>query len=68
MSADSPRTTVSVTKATKTRLDKWRAPSQCYDAFLVQLVSLWEKTHTDNYINKTEAVDTKLSPRSKRIS
>jgi hypothetical protein len=26
-------------------MDKWRVDGQCYDSFLLQLVSLWEKTH-----------------------
>jgi hypothetical protein len=37
------RTTVSVTQETKARLDRWRATGQCYDGFLSQLVTLWEK-------------------------
>jgi hypothetical protein len=45
MSTTSLRTTVSVSKATKARMDKWRATGQCYDGFLCELVNLWEKTH-----------------------
>ena len=37
------RTTIGVTKITKDRLDKNRAPGQCYDGFICQLVDLWEK-------------------------
>jgi hypothetical protein len=47
MSANVPRTTISVNMGTKSRLDQWRAPGQCYDGFLSQLVELWEKIHTD---------------------
>ena len=36
------RTTVGVRQSTKDRLDKNRAPGQCYDGFLCQLVDLWE--------------------------
>jgi hypothetical protein len=45
MSAARLRTTISVRKTTKARLDKWRAPGQCYDGFLCQLTELWKKTH-----------------------
>ena len=45
MITDIRRTSVSVSKNTKVRLDKWRAPGQCYDGFLQQLVNLWEDTH-----------------------
>ena len=34
---------ISLKKTTKDRLDKNRAPSQCYDGFICQLVDLWEK-------------------------
>jgi hypothetical protein len=37
------RTTVSISKTTKARLDQWRATGQCYDGFLCQLVNLWEQ-------------------------
>jgi hypothetical protein len=36
-------TTVGLRQATKTRLDKNRAPGQCYDGFLCQLLDLWER-------------------------
>ena len=49
------RTTVSVSKATKARLDKWRATGQCYDGFLCQLVSLWEQTHNGNGRYETDS-------------
>ena len=37
------RTTVGLKSDTKDRLDKNRAPGQCYDSFICQLVDLWEK-------------------------
>ncbi len=40
------RTTVGVRLSTKNRLDKNRAPGQCYDGFLCQLVDLWEETRS----------------------
>ncbi len=40
-----PRTTIGLKTRTKARLDANRAPGQCYDGFLCQLVNLWEETH-----------------------
>ena len=39
------RTTIGLRSATKDKLDKNRAPGQCYDGFIYQLVDLWEKTN-----------------------
>jgi hypothetical protein len=39
-----PRTTIAIRKHTKAKLDRNRAPGQCYDGFVCQLVDLWEKT------------------------
>jgi len=36
-------TTVGLRQSTKKRLDKNRAPGQCYDGFLCQLLDLWEE-------------------------
>ena len=50
-----PHTTIGLKKTTKWRLDKGRAPGQCYDGFLCQLMDLWEqknKTSTDLYQRK----------------
>ncbi len=41
--AGEPRTTIGLKKTTKDGLDKNRAPGQCYDGFIRQLVDLWEK-------------------------
>lgn len=40
------RTTIGVRKSTKEKLDRQRAPGQCYDGFICQLVDLWEKNRT----------------------
>ena len=37
------RSTIGLKKETKNRLDLNRAPGQCYDGFICQLVDLWEK-------------------------
>jgi len=39
-----PRTTVGVKQSTKDKLDRNRAPGQCYDGFICQLVDLWEQS------------------------
>ncbi len=52
MNAGGSRITVSISKTTKTRMDKWRAPGQCYDCFVCEMVSLWERMH--NFDSKRE--------------
>ena len=42
------RTTIGLRAATKDKLDKNRAPGQCYDGFIYQLVALWEKANGNN--------------------
>ncbi len=37
------RTTIGIKMTTKDKLDKNRAPGQCHDGFICQLVDLWEK-------------------------
>ncbi len=39
-----PRTSIGLRRTTKVKLDKNRAPGQCYDGFICQLVDLWEKS------------------------
>jgi len=39
------RTTIGVKKTTKQKLNENRAPGQCYEGFICQLVDLWEKTN-----------------------
>ena len=41
-------TTISLKNSTKDKLDKNRAPGQCYDGFICQLVDLWEKVKKEN--------------------
>jgi hypothetical protein len=41
-----PRTTIGLKQATKTKLDENRAPGQCYDGFICQLVDLWERNNS----------------------
>ena len=37
-----PHTTIGLKRTTKKRLDRSRAPGQCYDGFLCQLMDMWE--------------------------
>ena len=56
------RTTIGIRMVTKSKLDKNRAPGQCYDGFLCQLVDLWEQIKSNEFnpnINKREVVSIK---------
>ncbi len=44
-SQDKARTTIGIRLATKDRLDDNRAPGQCYDGFIWQMVDLWERSN-----------------------
>ena len=48
-----PRTTIGLRKRTKGKLDRNRAPGQCYDGFICQLVDLWEKTKREEPVYVT---------------
>ena len=37
------RTSIGLRTTTKERLNRNRAPGQCYDGFICQLVDLWER-------------------------
>ena len=37
------RTTIGIKTSTKAKLAENRAPGQCYDGFICQLIDLWEK-------------------------
>ena len=43
------RTTIGLKSVTKDKLDKNRAPGQCYDGFICQLVDLWERSNGNNW-------------------
>ncbi len=45
MNVPKPRTTIGLKTVTKDKLDKNRAPGQCYDGFICQLVDMWERTN-----------------------
>ncbi len=39
------RTSIGIKMTTKDKLDKNRAPGQCYNGLIYQLVDLWERTN-----------------------
>jgi hypothetical protein len=54
------RTSIGIIKPTKDKLDNNRAPGQCYDGFICQLVNLWEKikeSKPDYIINTSKGGD-----------
>jgi hypothetical protein len=42
--SNEPRTAIGIKMSTKDKLTKNRAPGQCYDGFIYQLVDLWEQS------------------------
>jgi hypothetical protein len=45
MKATRIHTTIGLKKSTKARLNKRKAPGQCYDGFLCQLMDMWEEAN-----------------------
>jgi len=57
MQSNSSRSTIGLRRSTKAKLDQSRAPGQCYDGFLCQLVDMWEDVHGANssrYISRAK--------------
>ena len=48
MESAKTRSTIGLKMSTKVRLDQSRAPGQCYDGFLCQLVDMWDEAHANN--------------------
>ncbi|MDD4681503.1 MAG: hypothetical protein PHP79_11625 [Clostridia bacterium] len=48
MDTNESRSTIGLRMSTKKKLDKSRAPGQCYDGFLCQLVDMWDEFHAGN--------------------
>jgi len=42
------RSTIALKATTKSRMDQRRAPGQCYDGFLCQLIDMWDRVHGAN--------------------
>ena len=55
------RTTIGLRKRTKEKLDKNRAPGQCYDGFIWQLVGLWEQTNEVGVVDRNNMRRTRLT-------
>lgn len=49
MNTSEPRSTIGLRLTTKEKLDQSRAPGQCYDGFLCQLVEMWEENRGSIY-------------------
>ena len=49
MAEQTTRSTIGLKMSTKEKLDKNRAPGQCYDGFLCQLVDMWEEVNGNNH-------------------
>ena len=47
-----PIATIAIHKSTKDKLDRNRAPGQCYNGFIHQLIDLWEKTGAENIYSR----------------
>ena len=43
------RSTIGLKVSTKEKLDRCRAPGQCYDGFIQQMVDHWEKTRGEGH-------------------
>ena len=48
LKSEKRRSTIGLKVSTKRRMDKCRAPGQCYDGFIQQMVDHWEKSKVDN--------------------
>ena len=46
-------TTIGLWKSTKAKLDKNKAPGQCYNGFICQLIDLWEKANEERVSIRT---------------
>jgi hypothetical protein len=43
--------TIGLKNSTKAMLDRSRAPGQCYDGFLCQLMDIWKESHSKSKLN-----------------
>jgi len=49
MDTKNTRSTIGLKMSTKEKLDKSRAPGQCYDGFLCQLVDMWDEVNGNGH-------------------
>jgi len=52
---DKLTTTIAIWKSTKDRLDRNRAPGQCYNGFISQLLSLWESIGEEKFLIRADS-------------
>ena len=45
-------TSIAIWKSTKEKLDKNKAPGQCYNGFICELIDMWEQTGTGSSQNR----------------
>ncbi len=65
MMDDKRHTTIGLKKVTKARLNRGRAPGQCYDGFLCQLMDFWETRYeAGNLNNRQMNILPKKTPRN----
>ncbi len=50
-------TTIAIWKSTKDKLDKNKAPGQCYNGFICQLIDLWERTGQEKLFIRANSND-----------
>ena len=48
-------TTIAIWKSTKDKLDKNRAPGQCYNGFICQLIDLWERIGEEKMYSRADS-------------
>ena len=49
------RTTIGLRATTKDKLDRNRAPGQCYDGFICQMVDLWEQNFDNQLVSASKS-------------
>jgi len=54
---DKNHTTIAVWESTKNKLDKHRAPGQCYNGFICQLLDLWEESNRPMSMSRGGALE-----------
>jgi hypothetical protein len=48
-------TSIAIWKSTKEKLDRNRAPGQCYNGFICQLVDMWEQIGEDKIPSRLDS-------------
>ncbi len=56
-----PRSTIGIRASTKAKLNQNRAPGQCYDGFICQLIEVWKETHREGVFTRNRAESSRIS-------